>query len=371
MNSSLPSNSKLKIKELSRIFDSKSESYKLFWFGSLLSKIMEGRKEVTFDELVNDMIATAWYMVSEFHLNLGPSDTMEKFIISMQESTELKPSEEKGKIISFLLSSDNNLILKAKKVLINEVPYRIQSTLVNLNSDDWKKGSRARIEMINKNDGLIYKFGPYNSINTTIIIDDNWAEYIRQNGAFFEGWYKYNLIEYLQKRNPSVPGIPEKIEPPKERKLSDVSKFWKECLSYKSIREIYGNKLLKADDISIDHFVPWSYTVSDEFWNLHPTTKKINSCKSNNLPSWRTYFPLLCNLEYTSYSLIHKYPSLMDVFITTSKDHFSSLEVKEKLYLRKNHSKQSFSNVLEEILGPQYLAASSCGFKSWEYNYEF
>ena len=371
MNLSLPYDNKLKIKELSRIFDSKSESYKLFWFGSLLSKIMMGRNELTFEELINDMVANAWYMVSEFHLNLGPSDTMEKLILLLQEETTLRPAEEKSRIIEFLDDCDNSIISKAKKVLSNEVPYRIQSTLVDLNSEDWKKGSRARIEMINRNDGLIYRFSAYNGLKTKIIIDDIWANYLRQNGAFFEGWYKYNLIQYLQRRNPAVPGIPDKIEPPRERKLSEVSNFFKECLNFKSIREIYGNNLLNRDDISIDHFIPWSYTVSDEFWNLHPTTKSINSCKSNNLPSWEIYFPLLCSLEYTSYSLIHKYPSLMESFNKASSKHFSSLEIKENLYLKKNHSKQSFSNVLEQLLGPQYLAASSCGFKSWEYNYEF
>ena len=371
MISSFPLDSKLKINELSRIFDSKSESYKLFWFGALLSKIREDKRELTFNELVDDMIATAWYMVSEFHLNLGPSDTMEKFILTLQDSTTLKPTEEKGSIISFLNSNQFDFIEKTKKVLINEVPYRILSTMVDLNSDDWKKGSKARIEMINRNDGLIYKFGPYNGLNTKIYIDNDWAKYIKQNSVFFEGWYKYNLIEYLQKRNPAVPVIPDKIEPPRERKLVDISKFWKECLSFKSIREIYSKKTLSANDISIDHFIPWSYTVSDEFWNLHPTTKKINSCKSNNLPDWNIYFPLLCDLQYTSYLLIHKHPKLMDVFMNTSKNHFSSLEVKERLYLKKEHNKQSFSNALEEVLGPQYLAASSCGFKRWEYNYEF
>ncbi|MBE5919975.1 MAG: hypothetical protein E7272_09045 [Pseudobutyrivibrio ruminis] len=25
-------------------------------------------------------------------------------------------------------------------------------------------------------------------------------------------------------------------------------------------------------DISIDHFVPWSYVAHDEMWNLNPTT---------------------------------------------------------------------------------------------------
>ena len=369
MDQTFPSDNRLKINELSRIFDKKTESYKLFWFGSLLSNILNGKTIISFNELINDMIATAWYMVSEYHLNLGPSDTMEKLILSLDGITPLKPSDSKDNIISYLNCNDN-FILEKKKMLINEVPYRLQSTMLTLNDSDWKKGSKARIEMINKHEGLIYKFGPYDGLNTKIYINESWSNYIKDNYSFLEGWYKYNLINYLQKRNPAVPGIPDKLEPPRERNLTKVSLFWKECLKHKNFREIYNNQILSLDDISIDHFVPWSYTVSDEFWNLHPTTKSINSNKGNSLPVWNRYFPPLCDIEYNSYSLIHKNNQLMDFFLKTSKEHFSSLEVKENLYLRKGHSKQSFSNALEQVLGPQYLAAVGCGFKQWEYDNE-
>ncbi|MDY5576621.1 MAG: HNH endonuclease domain-containing protein [Lachnospiraceae bacterium] len=40
---------------------------------------------------------------------------------------------------------------------------------------------------------------------------------------------------------------------------------------------------MTENDISIDHFVPWSYVAHDEMWNLNPTTKSINSSKRNNL----------------------------------------------------------------------------------------
>ena len=93
MDQTFPSDNRLKINELSRIFDKKTESYKLFWFGSLLSNILNGKTIISFNELINDMIATAWYMVSEYHLNLGPSDTMEKLILSLDGITPLKPSD--------------------------------------------------------------------------------------------------------------------------------------------------------------------------------------------------------------------------------------------------------------------------------------
>jgi hypothetical protein len=42
---------------------------------------------------------------------------------------------------------------------------------------------------------------------------------------------------------------------------------------------------LKPKDISLDHYVPWSFVVHDQLWNLIPTTKSVNSKKSDLLPS--------------------------------------------------------------------------------------
>ena len=61
---------------LAAVFDSTTESYKFFWFGSILERIIQGEEAVRFSSLVNDMIAAAWYMVSEYHLSLGPADTI-------------------------------------------------------------------------------------------------------------------------------------------------------------------------------------------------------------------------------------------------------------------------------------------------------
>ena len=121
-------------------------------------------------------------------------------------------------------------------------------------------------------------------MDTVIWFDAGWSEYIRSNAAFLDGWYRYCLINYLQRRNPDVPGIPLKISPPEARNLTDVTAFWKNVMEIQPVRDIYSGKILTSGDISIDHFIPWSYTASDEFWNLDPTTRSINSSKSNCLP---------------------------------------------------------------------------------------
>ena len=67
----LPCSDSLNTAGLAAVFDSTAESYKFFWFGAILERIINGEETVSFFSLVNDMIAAAWYMVSEYHLSRG------------------------------------------------------------------------------------------------------------------------------------------------------------------------------------------------------------------------------------------------------------------------------------------------------------
>ena len=158
----------------------------------------------------------------------------------------------------------------------------------------------------------------------------------------------------------------KKLYPPTERKLEKVKKYWRLLLSLHPIQEIYSHEQLTDKDISIDHFVPWSYVAHDEFWNLHPTTRSINSSKSNNLPDWNTYFPQLAQLEYLSYEMIWKYDTVHDEFEKCAREHLNSDEIRRKIY-REGLRFQEFSSGLEEVVQPVYQSAKNCGFKNWVY----
>ncbi|MDY2816289.1 MAG: hypothetical protein SOZ46_09100 [Bullifex sp.] len=69
----LPCSDSLNTAGLAAVFDSTAESYKFFWFGAILERIIKVEETVRFSNLADDMIAAAWYMVSEYHLSLGPS----------------------------------------------------------------------------------------------------------------------------------------------------------------------------------------------------------------------------------------------------------------------------------------------------------
>lgn len=364
----LPYSEELNTGYLARLFDNTSECYKLFWFKAIITKVFTGKTELSYEELIDQMIADAWYMVTEYHLNLGPKDTLENLILLIKEKNPtLKSSDKEEVIIDFLSRTTDREILSKKRTLTYNVPYRLQAPfLTELKGKAWDVPASVLAQRINQEKRLIYYFTSINGLSTKIIIEDKWAEYIRKNYEILLGWIEYNMIRYLQRRNPSVPGIADKLSPPVERNLDKIKKYWKLILSLEPVHEIYGDQLLTVKDISVDHFVPWSYVAHDEFWNLSPTTKSINSSKSNNLPDWDTYFKKLVDIEYQSYKLIWQYDLVHKEFDKCAKEHINNDEVRYRIY-REGLSVEEFRKGLESVILPVYKAAQDCGFSRWEY----
>lgn len=325
-----------------------------------------GQQEISYEELIDEMIADAWYMVTEYHLNLGPNDTLEKVVNYISNTTAILPNVKKQEILKWLSECDDLEVLQHKRVLALNVPYRLQAPFLNVNGAFWNCGTKELAKKINQQSHLIYYFIDGVGLNTRIKIEPGWMEYLSKNREILRGWIQYNMIIYLQKRNPSVPGISDKLVPPVERKLEKVKKFWKALAEIHPIHEIYGDNIITVSNISIDHFVPWSYVAHDELWNLHPTTKAINSSKSNNLPEWDLYFPKLAEQEYSAYRQIWQYDKVHDLFDKCQNEHLNNQEIRFRLY-KQGLDRASFEGQLEEVLYPVYQAAKNSGFKEWSF----
>lgn len=362
----LPYSDQLDIQYLGHLFDNTSECYKLFWFQAIMTKIDAKKETFTFDELVNEMIADAWYMVTEYHLNLGPKDNLEAVVLYISKITGFKNSEKKETILEYLHTCTDKEVLRIKRKLIANVPYRLQAPFMpDFKGTAWNVGERKLSESINQQKRLMYYFLSYQGLDTVIRMETEWVLYFQKNKEIIKGWIQYHMIKYLQKRNPSVPGISNKLYPPRERNLTKVIKYWRMLMEIQPVHEIYNDQKLSVNDISIDHFVPWSYVAHDEMWNLSPTTKSINSKKSNNLPDWE-YFSALAQMEYLSYQMIWQYDSLHDEFKKCAKEHLNT-DLAYKLYYMKDQSETEFGGRLEEIVLPVYESAKNSGFSNWIY----
>ena len=60
----------LDIESFSLMMKDPSFSYKFYWLEAIVNLISEDITETTFNDIIDEMIANAWYSVLEFHIHL-------------------------------------------------------------------------------------------------------------------------------------------------------------------------------------------------------------------------------------------------------------------------------------------------------------
>ena len=111
----------LDIEGFSRMMKDPSYCYKFYWLEAIVQLISEDKKEATYDEIINEMIANAWYSVVEFHVHLSGiwgdgeiKDSLEKAVLKLHKLTNLQGNaskvEIKNKIAEF--DKENNVDTK-------------------------------------------------------------------------------------------------------------------------------------------------------------------------------------------------------------------------------------------------------------------
>ena len=94
--------------------------------------------------------------------------------------------------------------------------------------------------------------------------------------------------------NPEVPGLVYKLAPldEKMRKLGNVRKLWEGVLDLQPVCDVFTGQPLEKKQYDVDHFVPWSFVMNDELWNLMPMNffENIRMFVSYMLmvPRWKT-----------------------------------------------------------------------------------
>lgn len=198
-------------------------SYKIYWFIGIFEEIvLRTSKTIDFDTLVFRMISSAWFTIVKYKLNLGYQDQLGKIIEYINTKYNFGAEINKDKLFEILCESE---IIKndkefqlLKRNFYNMVPYRLLSPFFRKQTIGIKDQAKNRIiSELSKSD--VNCFYALDDENKSIIINDNWVEYIKDNQAVIDGWIKHKLILYLQVKNPSVPNIPLKIDLPHRRKL--------------------------------------------------------------------------------------------------------------------------------------------------------
>jgi len=381
MNSCLiaQTNDEFKSSRLERMLSSMTNSYKHFWLKAFVDEVLAGTESIPFSVMCARMVASSWYPINHFHLSFGVQDELARAIVCCKEELFLSGSASTEEIIENVETSKNKHVRKQVDSLCNYVPYRLirlfyENELKTYRETHGKLPDGVVNSIIlasNRNNaqGAPYVFS---KTDDALIVDADWASYLRENRQVISGWLDMRLVEFLQARNPSVPAISLKIHPPQLRKLDGAKKYWNEALALKSMKEIYSGQVFNSESfslrgpLSIDHFIPWSFVLHDEPWNLAPMFRDSNSSKSDKLPRLETYLEPFANQQFDAFILLRntgRHRTICDAYLQIEPD-LATLE--DSLACR-----QVFVEDITKAIRPLHQIALNQGFGLWTPRFEY
>ncbi|SHJ11156.1 HNH endonuclease [Clostridium cavendishii DSM 21758] len=359
----LPSAEEINTRMFSKVLDDKNvvASYKLYWLLGILDEVSAGNNIIEFKRIISRMITYSWYPLLKYKLSFGYSDNLKKPVNYMAEKYNLPSNHNSEKLLDFIYKSNDKELLKMIKELGLYVPYRLITPFYAEELKGIKDKSKNKyIEYLSQNTS----YAVYKIINgDTIVINEGWDDYLRDNYKIIKSWIYYKLVMFLQKRNPNVPAIALKLEAPIKRELETAKKLWKGIIFERDIKDIYtGNEFNdmnyeKYGVLSIDHFIPWSFVLHDKMWNLTPTFKNINSSKSDNLLDCDAYIDLFCNVQYEAFAYMCDKKKNKDL-----EEYMDILQLENPYEYYKYSNKIDFSSKLKQNIAPVYQIAINQGF---------
>lgn len=359
----LPEHSSLDISKLSSIFRDTTNSYKFYWFLSILDSLKNNNQSIiSQQDMAIRMLANVWYPLDYYKLSFGKQDSFKKIAQFVSSKIRINNKPNSPTLFEQIKAqfSENELHQLSIQIsdLTRYVPYRFVRPFFSIET-------RSLPDFLVENQIVIlsnqyFSSEPHRVIyrflgKEAIELNDIWIDYFQKHQTILRGFIYWHLVNFLQKNNPNVIGLSEKLQKPtsRQRDLTSAHKFWREFLiQHPQTTCIYSGNLLNPDDLSLDHFLPWSYVVHNQLWNLIPTSRSLNSAKNDWLPSLEMYFERFVRLQYQimrHYANQKKWALLEDYTYISNE----SLE---------NMSLESFQNVLSKQIFPQWQTAQHLGF---------
>ena len=368
----------LDIEGFSRMMQSPSYCYKFYWLEAIVKLISQNKEAASYNEIIDEMIANAWYSVLEFHVHLSGlwadgeiRDNLEKAVLKLHRLSGLPANASDVEIKNQIRKFEKEL--HSEKIFLTQnVPYKALSGFANRGEERIDLNSSAGVMMSYYNrlsalSPLPYTFGEQKGLDREIRFHELWIQMIQDYTVPILGWIQYEKVRWLQTVNPEVPGLVYKLAPMDEkmRKLSHVRKLWDGILDITQIMDVFQEKPVKKEDYEVDHFIPWSFVMNDELWNLMPMDSSLNGIKSNRLPRWDVFFRKFAANQYIMYGLVQEKPEIRKLYERCYRDNLHSIWASQELY-RKGNSREEFYGILERNMRPVYDSARRQGYEVWE-----
>jgi hypothetical protein len=369
----LPDDRSLNIGALSGLFNSTTNSYKYIFFTSILDLLkrrnFDVSKPISFQDLVVEMLANAWYPHTYFKLSFGTQDRIIHTLESLELAEELKFTDpDKQKLRQSIESKKLDRVIKD---LTRYVPFRLIIPFLERHAVIPDRGQGDKVDRVMPQIALnyfetakpLYCFDSDNYSNcTSIIFHPDWANYLDRHYTIVRGWVAWEWLQYMQRRNPTTPGLSYKLFAPMQREsLSKQTKYWKTILQRTNLNCIYSDRQIELNNFSLDHYIPWSFIAHDRLWNLIPTLPEINSSKSDRLPPSQ-YFDRFVAIQHLGLTISQQEMS-WQTWNKTVEDYTTDLGIYPPTDLI---DLDKLSHAYSKTIQPLLAIASNQGFRMWE-----
>ncbi len=375
----LPEADGLNIAALAGLFRHTTNSYKFVFFLALLDLLKRHRfdadRPYTYAEITLEMLALAWFPHTYFKLSFGAQDTIAKKLDALSldlGNAETLTAHDRQRLREALASSE----LGDAARLMDFVPYRLQipfleDQLRGVDKGAWMVFEKAMPAITNAHFTTARPLYRYDSDDwrdcASLTWHPDWVAYLERHFPIIQGWAAWHWLQYMQKRNPTTPGLSSKLFPPLKRDtLARQTRYWREILRHPErpeLRCIYSGELLTAESFALDHYLPWSFVAHDQLWNLVPAPPAVNSAKSNRLPS-EDYFQDFVALQHQGLVIASRIlPSRQ--FATLTEDHVADLHLPGPAALL---DLEQLKGAYAQNIGPLITLATNQGFSpDWRY----
>ena len=339
----LPQSASLPVQLLAQCFNDTSATYKFYWFLSVLQEAEKGNFSPSKKDLFAGMVSNAWYTVHYFHVSFGKQDKLQRTILGIKEQEGLCVDDPLSKIFKHLAGANDRNTVRELYYFNKEVPWRFLSP--------WIKAGEKEVYRVSRqfeNNCLYALYLQHIELNPA------WIEYLLANSGVLKSFCYWKLSLYLQKHNPNVPDIPNKlIKPAKRNSLNEQRKFWNLIIEELGpIDCIYTNTKLSIDNFAVEHFIPYAFVSHDLMWNLIPADPSFNCSKNDKLPSLDRYFDGFFDLQKSAIEIM-QYKAPKNKFLEDYLSIFPDLE---------NIKQQAFKDRYRETLQPLITIAGNNGF---------
>lgn len=353
----IPHSHILTTEKLGRVFTQTVATYKFFWFLSIMQIfVKDGRLRIDVWDIVIRMVANAWYPIHYFRLSFGKSDSLFDIVTKLQLLTQIPIDASVDEVVDALRERKNEKVIKQQlRILTLNVPYRFLSPWIATSDNNEMVKRSQKLE-----NGCLYSLHK-NGDEFYIELNKAWSNYLQKHYNILVDFTYWNLVTFLQARNPNVPAISNKLIRPESRNpLTNQHKYWDKVIDLGGpIRCIYTGNELHSKSYDLDHFIPWSFVSHDLLWNLIPSDGSINSSKNDKLPNLDIYLPRMADIQQHSLQVLVK----RNVNMKIMEDYTSLGYTPEQLA---KMSKGEFRTIYEKIFKPLSQIAINMGFDVWE-----